>query len=168
MIPATVLAEVGGFDEQMELVEDQDLWFRIARRYAVAALPEPCVIVRIHQEGAPRDPEVVLPARLYATRKAFRLSPDIGFVTRRRLISSIYGDAAYVVLKTRQFHGVGRSARHLLIAWLYDPFTPYLRILVKLMIALAVKKLPKAIYDPLRVFWYRLGGKQPPLNRLEK
>jgi glycosyltransferase involved in cell wall biosynthesis len=50
-----VIKEVGGFDESMAWAEDLDLWRRIARRYAVGAVPEPLVRVRVHSSSTSFD-----------------------------------------------------------------------------------------------------------------
>ena len=49
MIRRRVLADVGGFDEQLKTCEDWDLWLRIARRYRIEVLPQP--LVRYHDGG---------------------------------------------------------------------------------------------------------------------
>jgi glycosyltransferase involved in cell wall biosynthesis len=49
MIPARVLADVGGFDERREVhVEDWDLWIRVAARYPIGYLPAP---LAVHRRG---------------------------------------------------------------------------------------------------------------------
>jgi len=119
MIPAGVLAEAGGFDEALHLAEDQDLWVRIARRYEVAALQEPLVRVRVHEGGIPRDPAEILEARLHVTRKAFDMSPELGFVFRRRLLSRVHLSAVDQYFKKKQPR---RALPYLLRAGWYSPF----------------------------------------------
>ena len=100
------------------------------------------MIVRIHQEGAPRDPEAVLPVRLYATRKAFGLSPDIGFVTRRRFSQLWFMAMRHIPFsKPGGFDGVLRVREVFPYLDGYtDPFTGISQnLLAKLLIALIVK-----------------------------
>jgi len=47
MVRAEVLAEVGGFDESMDVCEDLDLWRRIARDHQIMQIPQPLSLVRI-------------------------------------------------------------------------------------------------------------------------
>jgi glycosyltransferase involved in cell wall biosynthesis len=46
LIPRHVFDEVGGFDEALPAAEDYELWLRIARSFAVLAVPEP--LIRYH------------------------------------------------------------------------------------------------------------------------
>lgn len=47
MVRARILAELGGFDESMDICEDLDLWCRIAREYQVKQICQPLAIIRI-------------------------------------------------------------------------------------------------------------------------
>lgn len=55
--PSTVMAhrgrllEAGGFDESLPIVEDYDLWLRLAHRGQIDFLSRPAVTVRRHDEG---------------------------------------------------------------------------------------------------------------------
>ncbi len=49
------LADAGGFRESLLLVEDLDLWLRLARRAAVAWVAEVCLLRRLHEHNASRD-----------------------------------------------------------------------------------------------------------------
>jgi GT2 family glycosyltransferase len=56
MVPRTVLAELGGFDERREIhIEDYDLWLRIAARYPVGYIPEP---LAYHRPGGVMSSQV--------------------------------------------------------------------------------------------------------------
>lgn len=48
MIPKTILAEVGVFDEALPHSQDYDLWLRIARRHPVRHITRPLIYYRIH------------------------------------------------------------------------------------------------------------------------
>lgn len=50
MIPRKVLENLGGYDESLKLLEDYELWVRIARSYELACLPEPLVTRRLHDD----------------------------------------------------------------------------------------------------------------------
>jgi glycosyltransferase involved in cell wall biosynthesis len=49
----SLLVAAGGFDESLRFVEDYDLWFRLARRSPVAAVPEVLTEVREHGARSP-------------------------------------------------------------------------------------------------------------------
>jgi glycosyltransferase involved in cell wall biosynthesis len=48
MIPARVFKEVGVFNTSLRLGSDQDMWFRIARKYPFAHIPDVLAKVRVH------------------------------------------------------------------------------------------------------------------------
>lgn len=55
-VPTTIflrsaVEEVGGYNEARRVVEDQDLWLRVARRYEVVYLREPLASYRVHGEN---------------------------------------------------------------------------------------------------------------------
>lgn len=51
MMRTAVLAEVGGYDPRFSHSEDFELWLRIARRFAIANLPEPLLSHRLHSDS---------------------------------------------------------------------------------------------------------------------
>lgn len=46
-----ILAELGGFDETLEVCEDYDLWLRLTARYPVLYVPEKLIVKRGGHEG---------------------------------------------------------------------------------------------------------------------
>lgn len=53
------LHEAGGFAEDLRLVEDLDLWLRIARRHAIAWCPRECLHRRLHGSNISRDAQAI-------------------------------------------------------------------------------------------------------------
>lgn len=53
----TALQDVGGFAEDLRLVEDLELWLRIARRHPIAWCGEICLLRRRHGANTSRDAE---------------------------------------------------------------------------------------------------------------
>jgi glycosyltransferase involved in cell wall biosynthesis len=64
MAERTLMAEVGGFDEQQKYFEEYDLWLRFSRVSEVCAIDEPLVMVRNHDEHYSADRVGVYEARL--------------------------------------------------------------------------------------------------------
>jgi glycosyltransferase involved in cell wall biosynthesis len=54
MIRKEVFAEIGYYDETLQYSQDYELWLRIARKYEIANLPEPLVMLRVDLEKAMR------------------------------------------------------------------------------------------------------------------
>lgn len=50
MVCRRLLQQVGGFDEDLIMCEDYDLWLRLAARSEVDAIDEPCALVTRHAE----------------------------------------------------------------------------------------------------------------------
>ncbi len=52
IVSKDALAKVGGFNEQLRVCEDQDLWLRISENFAMYHLPEPLFTYRITGQGS--------------------------------------------------------------------------------------------------------------------
>jgi len=63
------LAEAGGFAEDLRLVEDLDLWLRLARRHAVAWCGQVCLLRRRHAHNLSRDARAMGLAYLEVLRR---------------------------------------------------------------------------------------------------
>jgi GT2 family glycosyltransferase len=60
LVRRSLLEGVGGFDERLPPCEDWDMWIRLARRGAPAAVIEPLLGYRLHGESTSLDTEKVL------------------------------------------------------------------------------------------------------------
>ncbi len=69
MMKRCVFESVGGFDEGLTLLEDVDLWWRIAARHPIALVGEPLVQVRWHPSNTVRDPRRLEHAYFHALSK---------------------------------------------------------------------------------------------------
>ena len=57
MVPRAVLDEIGGFEEEIHIGEDDNLWIRIAASYPVALVDEVLVRCRLRHDSLTRDGE---------------------------------------------------------------------------------------------------------------
>jgi glycosyltransferase involved in cell wall biosynthesis len=64
-----VLEEVGGFDESLRLVEDLELWLRIARRHPVIWCRDVCLLRRRHAGNTSREAEAMSLAYLQVLKR---------------------------------------------------------------------------------------------------
>ena len=64
-----ILTAVGGFAEDLHLVEDLDLWLRIAHRHPIAWCGQVCLLRRRHDANLSRDPEAMSLAFLEVLRR---------------------------------------------------------------------------------------------------
>lgn len=69
LIPAAVLAELGGFDERLSTGADADLTCRIARRYEIVGTTEPLTLWRQHDGQMHRDPDLLRRDHLLILRR---------------------------------------------------------------------------------------------------
>jgi glycosyltransferase involved in cell wall biosynthesis len=85
IVARDLLAEVGGFDEELTYCEDYDLWFRLALRNRVCVLSEPLARIRVHAPSYSRD-------RAAVHESWIRVYEKMGFILRdprlRRLCAS--------------------------------------------------------------------------------
>lgn len=63
--------QAGGFDSQLRIAEDYDMWLRLARRHRVVGLPRPLVRIRVHASNTISDVDTFCQARLILVEKHF-------------------------------------------------------------------------------------------------
>ena len=103
------LAELGGFAEDLRLVEDLELWLRVARRHPVAWCSQVCLLRRRHADNTSRDPEAMSLAFLDVLRRqeahqaGKAAVPDLDL---RRLVAREYLHLAELALS----RGLARTA----------------------------------------------------------
>ena len=89
------LQEVGGFADDLHLVEDLDLWLRIARRHPIGWCDQECLLRRRHTDNISRDSEAMGYAYLEVLRRhrmswaapgATAARPDAGQLASRKYL----------------------------------------------------------------------------------
>lgn len=99
------LDAAGGFDEGLRLVEDLDLWLRIALRHPIIWCGEVCLLRRRHPANASRDPDAMSLAYLEVLKRQqaccgaelARLGIDLNALFARE-----YGEMAQRALRDRR------------------------------------------------------------------
>ncbi|MBI2852131.1 MAG: glycosyltransferase family 2 protein [Chloroflexi bacterium] len=106
-----VMANVGGFDENMNRFEDTDMWRRIAKRYRILAMPETLTVTRTHAGNTltNQDSQKIREALDYYVTKVFREDHDKGFVFRRRGAARLYAHYGQAFLANRELHNQSRQ-----------------------------------------------------------
>lgn len=118
VLPRAVLAEVGGFAEDMRLAEDLELWLRIACRHPIAWCGQVCLLRRRHAANTSRDAEAMGQAYLDVLNRQGAAAPA---ATIRRLAASEYRRLAKAALAQGQ---MGQALRR---AW-FSLFPPSSRL----------------------------------------
>lgn len=75
-----VLDALGGFDQGLHLVEDLELWLRIARQYPIIWCNDVCLLRRKHPDNISRDPEAMSLAYLEVLKR--QQPPDLASLAR--------------------------------------------------------------------------------------
>ena len=99
-----VLADVGGFAEDLHLVEDLDLWLRIARRHPISWCDHVCLLRRRHAANTSRDAEAMGLAFLEVLRRqvADDISGNTAPADMGRLVADEYLHLAELALSRGQ------------------------------------------------------------------
>lgn len=122
-----VLEALGGFDQGLRLVEDLELWLRIARQHPIVWCGEVCLLRRRHTDNLSRDPEAMSLAYLEVLKRQHEF--DLGAlqsVDLNSLFAREYQDMA-----NRALAG-GRPQAALRWAWRGFSARPGLRALWQL------------------------------------
>jgi hypothetical protein len=85
-----LLAEVGGFDENLSLCADWDLWVRLSARTTFAYVDEPLTVYRQSIGSMSRNPRLLEQDTLALLHKAFSGPNPPGVRTRRQALGRQY------------------------------------------------------------------------------
>ncbi len=96
LIRTQALAEVGGFDESLNAVEDWDMWLRLAARYEFASIPSPQILYRISPNSMSTDVWKMETASLQVIERAFADAPQSVKIQKRAIFGERY---KYLTLK---------------------------------------------------------------------
>jgi hypothetical protein len=125
---------VGGFSEDLRLVEDLELWLRIARRFDIAWCPEVCLLRRRHDMNASRDPEAMGEAYLAVLQRQADLPPPGPVAPRallRRLMAREHRDMARTALRSGR---IADARRHAWLAVTSDPGLANAKVLAEALL----------------------------------
>jgi glycosyltransferase involved in cell wall biosynthesis len=107
------LGEAARFDSGLRVMEDYDLWLRLARRHTLVFDPRPTVVVRRRPHSASRDRRGMATASLEVLRRfeAAGLPPEITPAERRRRLGRLWHDLAYACLVEDDLPAARRALR---------------------------------------------------------
>ncbi|MEQ9670966.1 glycosyltransferase [Coleofasciculus sp. G2-EDA-02] len=90
LVLAKAFAEVGGFDQSLNAVEDWDMWLRLAARYEFVCVPSPQILYRISPNSMSTDVWKMETASLLVIEKAFAQSPEPLDYLKRQVLAERY------------------------------------------------------------------------------
>lgn len=114
--------EVGWFDEDLECIEDFDLWLRLAYRSRIGLLNEPLVLIRRHDAGISTTREVEVWRSMAVVLNKVRT--DCKLSARQRLRIRRSQARAHARLATLMTDGGQVDRRELLRALRFNPLLP--------------------------------------------
>jgi len=113
LVERSLLAETGGFDEDLPLFEDHDLWLRLAARAPVAVVTQPLVLVRRHADHySGHDALAEVECRAIFLERAWRHEVEPPARAELRRLRAL--NAARLA-RLRASSGDRRAARHSLL-----------------------------------------------------
>jgi hypothetical protein len=94
MIRASVVSQIGQFDEDPRLKanEDYEYWLRIAARFPIGHLPQPLALYRAHAAGISKAAVATNRAKLYLIEFLDKLYPEVAVrlsEKRRRWLAQV-------------------------------------------------------------------------------
>lgn len=98
VIPRRVFEEVGYFDEKLKIGEDLDMWRRISRKYPFGFINQNLAYVRVHTRNTSANPISVVNEFENYLGKAFDDDHDLSIYFRRRVLSKMFSNQAYMLL----------------------------------------------------------------------
>lgn len=113
LVKTALLREMGGFDENLRLVEDMDIWLRIAASQPIVYSSEVCLLRRRHGSNTSSDAEAMSNAYLAVLDRQPRLNGKalrLSGVSLNRCYALEYADQSARAL------AAGRRGRALIVA----------------------------------------------------
>lgn len=114
----------GVFDETIigGRVEDRDMWLRIAKEFEFGYLPEPLVVVRVHDTNVSNDGGLMAESLVHVLRKNLRANQKLREKVGRRRVRKAVHNAAFDAAHAKFERGELRSARrYFKIALMNEP-----------------------------------------------
>ena len=102
------LDSAGYFDERLRSTEDRDLWFRIARSFPCAYIPEPVAYYRVGQNSLTRDDQRSWEAQIQFLQK-HRVAGTVTVRQYRQGLANLHRERGDLLFNRRQLESSIRS-----------------------------------------------------------
>ncbi|MCP5002593.1 MAG: glycosyltransferase [Planctomycetes bacterium] len=104
MVRSESFKKAGFFDESLRIVEDRDMWLRIAAHFKIARLPLVLTKKRKHDSNISANPEIHISSQIKVLEKHLRLFPElVPSVLINKKLSQLYLSYGYIhLLKNRK------------------------------------------------------------------
>jgi glycosyltransferase involved in cell wall biosynthesis len=159
VVRSDVIEQIGGFSEELDLWEDDDLWRRIARSYPIGCQRQPLCKIRIHPSKILNNPKNLQLAIEKYLNRVVTGDPNLNPKIIRRLYAHYYGFFGWKIFKLflnyyHPFDFCKQHARQYLVRSIrYWPFQ------TRVYINLAMTFLHPLFFTKARGLWLSLSGK---------
>ncbi|GIX49573.1 MAG: hypothetical protein KatS3mg131_3784 [Candidatus Tectimicrobiota bacterium] len=114
LVRRACFARVGGFDESLDIIEDQDMWARLARVFRVALVDEVLCLYREHAGGRSKREEVTLRREVGVIEKHRRAAQQAKDAELVAFLTALLAERLYDLGWHYLRHGQRRAARAVL------------------------------------------------------
>jgi glycosyltransferase involved in cell wall biosynthesis len=99
LIRKQALTEVGGFEQELSLAEDWDMWLRLAARYNFVAVPSPQILYRMSAQSASTNILKMEAACLKCIVKAYNQAPASLQHLKKKTLATLYRYLSFKALE---------------------------------------------------------------------
>lgn len=129
IIKSDVIRAVGGWDDSL-LIEDGDMWIKIAKQYEIKLVDKPLFFYRQHAGAVSRDPEFIYKGKMEWYEKYKHINPNRK-ITLRNIQQNYLSN---LVMNKSSFSIILKILKS------YKPDKFYTTLLIKSLIPLAIRK----------------------------
>lgn len=123
MVRRKCLEQVGIFDPDIKVIQDYDLWLRIAKHFRLGYINKPLAIYRIHDSNISKNKIRLTLEEIKLIKTMLRLYPGlrekIGIERIKQRFLTLYYEVAYSLFKMRK---LAESRRYFFEVWKISPF----------------------------------------------
>ena len=154
MVRRSCFDEVGFFDESLDIIEDHDMWIRIAMKYEIAFLEETLSLYREHSQGRSKATEKTMNRKIGVMEKHLRMASDnieIEDIIKRVFSQRLY-EFGYFYLKEERMSAARRMFdRSLAMSFQYKTYLAKIASFFPLKLLNLSNKLIKSIFRPPKI-----------------
>jgi glycosyltransferase involved in cell wall biosynthesis len=151
MVRRSCFDEVGFFEESLDIIEDHDMWIRIAKKYEIAFLEETLSLYREHSQGRSKATEKTMNRKIGVMEKHLRIASgniEIEDIIKRVFSQRLYELGYYYLKEGRMLAARQMFDRSLAVSFCYKTHLAKIASFFPLRLLNLSNKLIKLIFKP--------------------